>query len=221
MAVGRKARGEYAKSAGRREEILDATVKVFAGSGFHGGSIRDIAERVGISQAGLLHHFANKEALLEAVLTRRDELATERMGAQATTGAGLLDALVELSAYNQTTPGLVALFTVLSGEATAADHPGHDFFRRRYDDLRALIRDAVRRGQQDGELRPDLDAEQVARTMIALLDGLQLQWLYDPTFELATPARAYVDSLRTGKAGRPSRRPSRPEPGQRGGSVAG
>jgi len=198
MAFVRRPRGEYAKTADRRAEILDAAIKVFSEAGFHGGSLREISQRVGMSQPGLLHHFANKELLLEAVLTYRDDLAMERIGSEMPTGAALLDALVALTDYNATTPGLVALFAVLSGEATATDHPGHGYFRQRYTWVRTLVEEAVVTGRATGELRPELDPTQVARTMIALLDGLQIQWLYeDSGFDMTVPLTAYVDSLRT------------------------
>jgi len=198
MAFVRRPRGEYAKTADRRAEILDAAIKVFSEAGFHGGSLREISQRVGMSQPGLLHHFANKELLLEAVLTHRDDLAMERIGSELPTGAALFDALVALTDYNATTPGLVALFAVLSGEATATDHPGHGYFRQRYTWVRTLVEEAVVAGRANGELRPELDPTQVARTMIALLDGLQIQWLYeDSGFDMTVPLTAYVDSLRT------------------------
>ena len=57
MTVSGKPRGSYAKTAARRREILEAGIEVFSANGFRSGSIRDIAERVGMSQAGLLHHF--------------------------------------------------------------------------------------------------------------------------------------------------------------------
>ncbi|WP_030437603.1 TetR/AcrR family transcriptional regulator [Actinoplanes subtropicus] len=197
MAFVRRTRGEYAKTADRRAEILDAAVKVFSESGFHGGSLREVAERVGLSQPGLLHHFANKEKLLEAVLTYRDDLALERMGSDLPTGMGLIDALIDLTSYNATTPGLVAVFAVLSGEATAPDHPGHQYFKQRYAWVREITEEAVVAAQASGDLRPELDPTEVARTLIALLDGLQIQWLYeDGGFDMTVPLRAYVRSLR-------------------------
>jgi ubiquinone biosynthesis protein COQ9 len=63
-----KRRGPYAKTEEKRRVILDAALEVFAKSGYRSGSIRDIADRVGMSEAGLLHHFPNKSALLAAVL---------------------------------------------------------------------------------------------------------------------------------------------------------
>ena len=48
------------------------------------------------------------------------------------------------------------------------------------------------------EVRTDVDPTTAARTIIALSDGLQIQWLYeDGAFDMAGPVRSYVDSLST------------------------
>ena len=73
MADTRLRRGQAAKSAGRRQEIVSAALQVFSEAGYHKGSIRDVAQRVGISQAGVLHHYPSKHRLLEAVLDWRDQ----------------------------------------------------------------------------------------------------------------------------------------------------
>ena len=114
-------RGSYAKTGARRQEILKAAFEVFSTSGYRAGSLKDVADKVGLTQAGLLHHFPSKEALLEAVLTLRDEESVARTGSLTAKGADLLHGMVELVGYNATIPGLVALYTVLSAEA---DGPG-------------------------------------------------------------------------------------------------
>lgn len=53
-----------------REQILDAAQALFADGGFHGTSVRDVAGRLGIPTASLLHHFPRKEKLYGAVLER-------------------------------------------------------------------------------------------------------------------------------------------------------
>src|SRR6188768_2750579 len=53
-----------------RSQILDAAESLFAGSGFHGTSVRDVASALGIPTASLLHHFPRKERLYGAVLQR-------------------------------------------------------------------------------------------------------------------------------------------------------
>ena len=54
----------------RRTRILDAALELFAEQGFILTSLPMIAERVGITHAGILHHFGSKEGVLRALLDR-------------------------------------------------------------------------------------------------------------------------------------------------------
>jgi AcrR family transcriptional regulator len=199
-----KPRGEYAKTARRRQDLIQAAMDVFAESGYKGGSIRDVATRVGISQAGLLHHFSSKHELLAAVLTRRDEIANEMIAVEVDgvprlpTGIALLRAIAGMPASNSLTRGLVSLFTVLGAEATSPDHDAHEYFRGRYVTTRGDLARMFREVAAEGHLRPEVDPDRAARTMIALMDGFQVQWLLDEeALDMAADLRAYVQSLLT------------------------
>jgi len=193
-----RTRGEYAKSAGRRHEILSAAVDVFSTAGFHKGSLRDVAERAGLSQAGVLHHFPSKHHLVEAVLTWRDDESRQRFTDEAT-GLDSLRALVELVADNQTrTPELVELFATLSAEATSPDHPVHDYFVRRYVWVVRYVQESFERAVEAGAVRSDVDCASEARRLVAVMDGLQVQWLYDrESVDMAVEVRRHVQSLLT------------------------
>lgn len=177
----RKRRGEYAKSAATRTAILDAALEVFAQSGFRAGSLRDIAARVGMSEAGLLHHFRSKSALLQAVLDHRDAHALELLDFDAIDGVEALRGLVLLADYNASTPGVVELYCTLSAEATSPAHPAHDYFKRRYASVRASTLGAFQRIAEAGQLMPGVDPYRASVATIALMDGLQVQWLLDPS----------------------------------------
>jgi AcrR family transcriptional regulator len=58
---------------GRREEILDAAVKVLAERGFEGLSLAQLAESLGFSTYALTYHFGAKEEFLAAVVTHVEE----------------------------------------------------------------------------------------------------------------------------------------------------
>lgn len=193
-----RVRGEYAKTAARRQEIIAAAVEVFSSTGFHKGSLRDVADRAGLSQAGLLHHFPSKPHLMEAVLTWRDDQAQARFNFQAG-GLDTLRALVDLVEFNQSkTPELVELYAILSGEATAPDHPVHDYFLRRYAVVLDFVRSAFADLAEIGQLRPGVDSTSAARSVIAVMDGLQIQWLYDrDAVDMAAEVRRLVQSLLT------------------------
>ena len=62
-----------------RQRILDASLDLFAEKGFFGTSMREIARAVGVRESAIYHHFANKEALLEALMTEAGEAKLHRM----------------------------------------------------------------------------------------------------------------------------------------------
>ncbi|MEU1392928.1 MULTISPECIES: TetR/AcrR family transcriptional regulator [unclassified Nonomuraea] len=190
----------YATGEARKERILAVALLEFAEHGYRGASLARIAERVELSQAGLLHHFRSKERLLLAVLDYRDELDRRRFGpgrdGHDVGGADALRALADVVDHNARVPGLVQLFSVISGEAVTPGHPGHEWARRRYRRLRADVADALRAGVERGEFRAGLDAEAHADRLIAMMDGLQTQWLIDPgQVDMAAVFRGYVEDL--------------------------
>lgn len=169
----------YAKGRAKRAEIIDRATALFGEAGYRGVSLREIAARCAISHPGLLHHFATKEALLTAVLERRDEEDEERFIAQAGGGVDQLRRVVALAAHNEQRRGIVELYAVLSAEATAADHPAHDFFVRRYRTTIATMTGAYAQAAVQGALHVGVAPATAARELVALMDGLQLQWLLD------------------------------------------
>ena len=194
--VARKPRGQYGKTAARRQEIVDAAVEVFGTLGYNKGSLREVADRVGMSQAGLLHHFPSKESLLEAVLTWRDDDARAMLGEPMPTGVDLLRGLVELARLNAGRPQLIELHVIVSGEGTSAEHPLHAYFVRRYEYIFELFKGAFDEAAEQGQLRPDVDTAVASRAVIALLDGLQLQWLlHRDQVDMADELRRYLQLL--------------------------
>jgi AcrR family transcriptional regulator len=173
-------RGSYAKGRERREAILAAANDLFAVQGFRGASLAAIAARVGLSEAGLLHHFPSKEHLLLELLDLRHERDADRVAQAVANHTALIDALLALCRDNQRSPGLVRLFTILAAESVDADHPAHGWTVDRYAGLRRRLADALRDEQRAGRVAPTLDPDLVAPQILAMFDGLQLQWLLAP-----------------------------------------
>jgi AcrR family transcriptional regulator len=190
-----QARG-YAKGRARRDAIIRTASEHFAERGFLSATILEIAAACGISRAGLLHHFPDKEALLEAVLEARDVEDRERFApyvtVSATPGAGaigVLRGMVDLADHNRLVPGLIELFVRLSAEAAAPDHPAHDYFVARYDRIRSGTARALRGAVRAGHLHAELDPDDAALRLTALMDGLQAQWLFDRSIDMAAEVR--------------------------------
>ncbi|MCX5213795.1 TetR/AcrR family transcriptional regulator [Kitasatospora sp. NBC_00240] len=171
-------------------------VETFATRGYHNASLAEIAERAGLTQAGLLHHFRSKTALLSGVLELRDTSEIERLGPERPRGTAFLDHLVETVRLNSTQEGIVRLYAVLSAESVTEGHPAQQFFRDRYEGLRVLVAEALREACELGDADPDLDVEGVASAVIAVMDGLQVQWLLAPrSVDMAAVTRRVLSAL--------------------------
>ncbi|WP_426624301.1 TetR/AcrR family transcriptional regulator [Leifsonia sp. McL0607] len=196
---GSRRRGPYAKSAERRQQIVDEAYRAFATRGYHGTSLREIAVAAGIGLSTLQHHFGGKEDLLVAVLGRRDELGGDPDGVGGDgrapfAGLPFADAIAAQAERNERIPGLIALYSVLAAEAAADDHPAHDYFLDRYATMRETYRAEFTALAAAGRLRDGLDPALAAATVVALWEGIQLQWLYSPErIHAAEALRGYLE----------------------------
>ncbi|TDV39729.1 TetR/AcrR family transcriptional regulator [Actinophytocola oryzae] len=188
--------GGYPKGRIRREDILTAAVAVYGEAGYHGSSLREVAKRAGITHAGLLYYFPTKEALLAAVLERRDADDGVRLRLNAPPGRDVLRHWLALAEHNVANPGIVELYSRLAAEAVAPDHPAHDYFVRHYRIARRSAFETFRVLGERGELRTGVDARTAAVTFMALSDGLQVQWLTKPDeVDLVGVLRHYINTM--------------------------
>jgi AcrR family transcriptional regulator len=64
-------------AGGRREQILQGAMGLFAQKGFRGTTTREIAQRLGISEALMFKYFPSKEFLYRAIIERRTDGSEE------------------------------------------------------------------------------------------------------------------------------------------------
>ncbi|MCW2165306.1 transcriptional regulator, TetR family [Microbacterium hydrothermale] len=178
----RARRGSYAKGQQTRQRIVDEAVVVFGRSGVTAGSLREVATRVGLTPAGLMHHFASKEELFAEVLRQRDDRV--RAAAGDPHEHTLVEQMQRVVAHNATTRGLTSLYTLVVAEASDPGHPSHDEFAERYRRSAETAAELLRAGQAAGEVRSDIDPARAARLLSAVMDGLQQQWLLDDSVDM-------------------------------------
>ncbi|MGW2521055.1 TetR/AcrR family transcriptional regulator [Streptomyces sp. NPDC001617] len=169
----RDAMNARVRSEERRAEIVRAALEVIAERGYRGASLAAVAERVGLTQQGLLHHFPTKEALLVAVLKERDQWDA------VPDSQWRVDLLVSLVEYNAMRPGIIQTFSALLGESVTEGHPAQGYFTERYRQVRESMA-AVLRAEYGDRLPNGLTPERTAPLLVAVMDGLQYQWLLDP-----------------------------------------
>ena len=119
-------------------------------------------------------------------------------------GIGIIDGLAALVAHNESEPELVAMFSMLLGEAVAADHPAHEYFVQRYERIRGRVTQFLREAHAAGTLAPGIDPEALANVLLAVLDGLQYQWLLDSSIDMRAGYAALAEVI-FAAAGSPSR----------------
>lgn len=171
--------GSYAKGIAKRDEILGIALEVFSRQGYDKTSLREIADIAGLSQAGLLYYFGTKEDLYVEILRKRDEFDIE-----AYDTGDEERSFVDIMRHNSEVPGLVKLFATLSSASTDHDHPAHQFFTDRYAAMRDRIIEDITERQEAGVIAKNLDADKIATLVLAVSDGMQLQWLYDPSKDM-------------------------------------
>ena len=181
LVIGRA--GSYSKGVARRQEILDRAIEVFRERGADGTSLRRIATAIGVSHAALLHYFDSREQLLVAVY----EHAESRRDSAATYGdcVTALDVLVTAAMINVEVPGMVELYTTLVATSLAAEgSSSNEFFTARFARIRDELAQRLAKEQAAGRVRGDVEPADMAALLIAASDGLQIQWLLEPSVEL-------------------------------------
>jgi len=167
----------------RREEILQEATKLFGLYGFRGTTLSSVARAVDLTEPGLLHYFPSKIHLLQGVLEYRDQQDREKRikpidleNISVAESFGLLEDLV---AKNEAIPDLVRLFTVLVSESIRNDHPSHDYFSARYRQIRNEFAEGFSK-LDELYLFSKAELDELASLILAVMDGLQIQWLLDP-----------------------------------------
>lgn len=181
----------------RREELVHVASELFAENGYRDTSIAEIAARVGVTQQALLYYFGSKQALLDAVIDDRDGAAVAF--AEELSAIGGVDAIRALPAAarrNVADPNLVRLFAVLVAENLPHDAVAHDHFVARYRRLRRIVADLIADGQRDGVFDARIDPALKAAEVVAVIDGLNTQWLLDPDdVDIVTVTEQFAEGL--------------------------
>lgn len=152
----RTRRGRYAKTAETREKILSAAWEVAEERGFHKVSLSEVASRAEVAVGNVSYHFGSREALVRALMRSVAEQVTEHVVHTAATGRdyferadaglrGYLDFVRRHPAY------------VRLGDELRHHRP--EIWGRYVAAWLELHRTALRRGIEEGALRPMSDAE--------------------------------------------------------------
>lgn len=182
----------------RRSELIDAVAGQITKVGMDGVTMREVARAAGWTTGAVSHYFTDKRELVMATFHARADASRARIEAAVDAGANRLDALVDGSlAIDDERRADWRVFLAFWGaaignpELTKAQRERHRGFDR------ILVR-AVREEQAAGHIRSELDATREARRLVALLDGIAVQALFQPGhWPPAEQRRCVADHLAT------------------------
>ncbi|MGA9278353.1 TetR/AcrR family transcriptional regulator [Ilumatobacter sp.] len=173
----------------RRSELATAAARVIARDGIDGASLREVAAEAGWTTGALVHYFANKRELLAFTLqSSLDQRRSRHAVRAAMTSCETLRTTL-LEALPTTDENRLHWIVTLAFAAQAAgDTELAEIQRMAYRGFRSRVASLV--DDPDGPA-----AEREAERLIALVDGIALQALFDP--DLWTPRRQ-IEALETG-----------------------
>ena len=166
----------------RRQQILDAALELCVKGGYRGTSLAALAESVGVTQPTVLHHFGNKEGLMRALVERTlHDLRGSTSHIFAPEVGSALNTLPMLADHVRAHRMHVQVLAVLTSENLHADDAAHEMIVEHYRWMREAVAAGLRREQEVGRIRPDVDLGFLAVQLVATADGLRQQWLRDPS----------------------------------------
>lgn len=181
----------------KRAEIVKAAAEVFGIRGYTNSTLAEIAEQVGMTHAGVLHHFGSKQKLLLEVLAYRDRGDLEELQAEhIPDGRELFLHLIRTAFTNERRPGIVQVYTVLAAESATEGHPARPFFEERYLSLRTEISAAFEVLCAERGITDTAKIKVASAAVLAAMDGLQMQWLLTPgAFKLGEATEYAICSI--------------------------
>lgn len=175
------AKQKSAAAQERLQQIVDAAVEIINEEGYSGLSLQAVANRVGITQPGVIHYVGSKKGLLQEIIEYyydvrdgTDEYLELFEAGQLFEGKKpkLPEYLRLIVEQNAGRPELVMLFQVLNTEAMSPKSPTHDYFAER---SRKVASPSVEWSVPEG-----VDAQLTASCALAAMYGLEGRWLARP-----------------------------------------
>ncbi len=167
----------------RRAQILQAALTCFGENGYHASTMDDLVRAAGLSKGSLYWHFRSKEEVFLAVF---DAFSEALSGGWDAATASNEDALLVLrrefelgaKSFSEQRVFLLAWAEFLS-------HPAaRERMAATYAVAREKLATIVETGRRTHSIRSGPPAEQIASALIGTIEGLLLQWLADPDFDL-------------------------------------
>ncbi|WP_321390080.1 TetR/AcrR family transcriptional regulator [Emcibacter sp.] len=176
------------KSADRRkDEIIDATLRLADKLGPDRLTTEKIAEAVGLTQPGIFRHFPKKQDLWEAVATRVGAMMEKRwvkaQNPDSTPTNQIRTTITAQLRLIQSTPAIPSI--LFSRELHTKNKGLKKAFFILMGRFHHILSNLAKQAIQAGEFREDLDPDDLGFLFIGLVQGLAMRWsISDRSFDL-------------------------------------
>lgn len=184
-------RGPYAKSGVRRRSLSAAALELVRQKGHRNVAITEIAELAGTSEPTVYYHFPTKESLLIAALKQHDDENIRARGQEA----GAIAEMGSRAEIGVQRTNYARLYNELAGAAADPSHPANAFFQERWSRSVGVVATDIRRLQEMGRVPATIDADDTAHLLLAAWEGLQLQWMQGPPFDIRALIESHIRAL--------------------------
>jgi AcrR family transcriptional regulator len=181
MARGRRRRSERPEPP--RKQLVACAIDCFAHLGYQGTSIDRIARDAGVTKGAVYYHFRDKEELLFAAVKSRVGEFEKQILDEARPGEDALATLrrvVDTCFFHATVSNHRRFIITLMVEALDTNPRLSAEFQNILRRMRTFVAGVVRRGQQSGQLRPDVAPETAATVVMGGIIGAEVQHYQDP-----------------------------------------
>ncbi len=160
----------------RRAEMVGAAAKLFSQRGYHGTSMRDLGDALGLLRGSLYAHIGSKEELLFEVVEQGADRFLERgrkaMEMQALAAVKLRNLLIW---HIETAIEHLDAATVFLNEWRYLSPPLQEIIQVKRDEYEEFVRTIIREGVERGEFRDDVDVR-LAATLVLSAGNWTYAW---------------------------------------------
>jgi AcrR family transcriptional regulator len=172
-----------------RDRLYRAALALFAQRGFLETTVEDITESADVGKGTFFNYFPTKEHILAEFGGERTAAVERALANAKSTKGSVLEVIGELAANaaGQSNLNAALLRAIFAAHASCA--PVRAELRKRTQISRRMLAEIFRIGQERGEIRNDISADDLARMMQVTFMGLTMSWAINPESTLRKNAR--------------------------------
>lgn len=168
-----------------RATLIEVATALLLDKGYAGTTLALLAQKVRMTKGAIYHHFADKEALLRAVMEHVRRTWEREVGAHIPPAGDALERLGALFDHQarliDREPALCLLVTGLTLQSRSLGRELAAVVEGITADLAELIRSILADGQRAGTVRTDLEASDMARSVVAIVKAISCSRATDPS----------------------------------------